>query len=71
MRHIDNYLELPHTSTQKEEIKNCDEERANVNQLLKTNQMLNSWYCNKTFEKGLKYDDHYSQCYDNYTYMHL
>ena len=33
--------------------------------------LITCWYCRKVFEKGPIYDNHYSICYDNYTYLHM
>ena len=29
------------------------------------------WYCNKHFERGPVYEEHYSECYNRYCYMHM
>ena len=54
-----------------EENQNSEKNLASFNQDEDKKVMVKCWYCNKSFEKGTIYDEHYDRCYDNYAYLHM
>ena len=54
-----------------QENENIEKEKDNINQDENMKEMVKCWYCNKLFEKGSIYDEHYDRCYDNYAYLHM
>ena len=60
-------IETHKASTNEENQKYCNSPKSSP----KDDGMRKCWYCNKMFQKGPIYDNHYSICYDNYAYMHM
>ena len=66
---IDKNWDVVHIVNKENQI--CEKNNASIDQDENKKVMVKCWYCNKSFEKGTIYEEHYDCCYDSYAYLHM